>query len=80
MEEQGGSKVTLSAVPPERVAVVAGGGTELLELDKIHYVQADGDYSRVHTYDRTLLCTSSLGELEERLPPTIFARIPSMLG
>lgn len=64
-----------SAAPVERIAVVTGGRTELLDYDEVHYVQADGDYSRVHTYDRTYLCTTSLGELEERLPSTRFARV-----
>jgi two-component system, LytTR family, response regulator len=59
----------------EKVPVVAGGGTELLDYDQVHYAQADGDYSRVHTYDRSYLCTASLGELEERLPAARFARI-----
>jgi DNA-binding LytR/AlgR family response regulator len=63
-----------SAAPVEKVAVVAGGGTELLDFDQIHYAQADGDYSRVHTYDRSYLSTASLGELEERLGGR-FARI-----
>jgi two-component system, LytTR family, response regulator LytT len=63
-----------SAVPVEKIPVVSGGGTELLDFDQIHYAQADGDYSRIHTYDRAYLCTSSLGELAERLPAG-FARI-----
>jgi DNA-binding LytR/AlgR family response regulator len=63
-----------NAAPVEKVAVVAGGRTELLDHDQIHYVQADGDYSRVHTYDHAYLSTASLGELEERLGPR-FARI-----
>ena len=50
------------------------GGTELLDVGQVHYVQADGDYSRVHTYDRSYLCTASLGELEERLGSR-FARV-----
>jgi two-component system, LytTR family, response regulator len=64
-----------NVLPVEKVPVVVGGGTELLDYDQVHYVQADGDYSRVHTYDRSYLCTSSLGELEERLPQSRFARI-----
>jgi two-component system response regulator LytT len=64
-----------SVVPVERVPVVSAGGTELLDFDQVHYVQADGDYSRVHTYDRSYLCTVSLGELEEKLPVARFARI-----
>src|SRR5690242_5033409 len=54
-----------NAVPVDKVPVVAGGRTELLDPDQIHFVQADGDYSRVHTYDRAYLCTASLGELED---------------
>ena len=61
--------------PVEKVAVVAGGRTELVDYDQIHYVQADGDYSRVHVYDRSYLCTTPLGELADRLPPARFARI-----
>jgi DNA-binding LytR/AlgR family response regulator len=63
-----------SAAPVEKVPVVVGGGSELLDHDQIHYVQADGDYSRVHTYDRSYLSTSSLGDLEHRLGGG-FARI-----
>jgi DNA-binding LytR/AlgR family response regulator len=64
-----------NVVPVERVPVVGGGGTELLlDPDQIHYITADGDYSRVHTYDRSYLCTSSLGSLEERLGSR-FARV-----
>jgi DNA-binding LytR/AlgR family response regulator len=66
---------TENAAPVEKIPVVAGSGTELLDFDQVHYVQADGDYSRVHTYDHSYLCTASLGELEERLPGGRFARI-----
>jgi DNA-binding LytR/AlgR family response regulator len=63
-----------NAAPVEKLPVVAGTGTELLDLDQVHFARADGDYSRVHTYDRSYLCTASLGELEERLGPR-FVRI-----
>jgi DNA-binding LytR/AlgR family response regulator len=64
-----------NAAPVERVAVVGGGGTEvLLDPDQVFFVTADGDYSRVHTYDRSYLCTASLGSLEERLGSR-FARV-----
>jgi two-component system, LytTR family, response regulator LytT len=63
-----------SASPVDKVPVVAGGGTELLDADQIHYVHAEGDYSRVHTFDRAYLSTSSLGDLEDRLGAR-FARI-----
>ena len=55
--------------------VAAGGASTLLDFDAIHWIEADGDYSRVHTYDRAYLCTSSLRELETALPHGRFARI-----
>ena len=64
-----------NALPVEKIAVVAGNSTELLDYDEVHYVQADGDYSRVHTYDRSYLCTTSLGDLEEKLPGARFPRV-----
>jgi DNA-binding LytR/AlgR family response regulator len=63
------------ASPPRRIPVVAGGRTELIDLEQVHYAQADGDYCRIHTYDRSYLATLTLGELEETLPPDRFTRI-----
>ena len=60
--------------PVEKIPVVAGGGTELLDSDQIHYVQADGDYSRVHTYDRSYLCTRRSASSKTGSAPR-FARI-----
>jgi two-component system, LytTR family, response regulator len=64
-----------NAVPVEKIPVVAAGGTELLDPDEIHFIQADGDYSRVHVYDRSYLCTIPLGDLTDRLAGVRFARI-----
>jgi len=41
----------------------------------VHFVKAEGDYSRVHTYDRSHLSTVSLRGLEEALPTDRFMRI-----
>ena len=60
----------------EKIPVVSGGGAKtLLDYDAVYCIEADGDYSRVHTYDRAYLSTSSLRELGETLPSTRFARI-----
>jgi DNA-binding LytR/AlgR family response regulator len=64
-----------AAGPVRKLPVVAGGRTELIDHEQVHYVQADSDYSRIHVYDRSYLSTASLGELEEELPPERFARI-----
>ncbi len=59
----------------EKIPVVSAGRTTLLDWDAIHFIRADGDYSRVHTFDRSYLSTASLGDLEERLPGARFARV-----
>jgi two-component system response regulator LytT len=59
----------------EKIPVVSGGETILLDWGELHYARADGDYSRVHTYDRSYLCTRSLRALEEALPADRFVRI-----
>jgi two-component system response regulator LytT len=65
--------------PPEReprkIPVVAGGRTELIDHEQVHFAQAEGDYSRVHTHDRSYLSTASLRELEAALPADRFLRI-----
>jgi DNA-binding LytR/AlgR family response regulator len=63
------------SAPMQKVAVVSGSETVLLDWDAIHYVRADGDYSRVHTYDRSYLCTQTLREVEAALPAARFMRI-----
>src|SRR5581483_8477929 len=67
----------LRPVPGEvrKIPVVAGGRTELIDQEQVYYVQAAGDYSRVHTYDRSHLATSSLRDLEQALPPERFVRV-----
>lgn len=69
-EQAAGASTTAVA----KVAVVAPGGTELVDFDQIHFVHAEGDYSRVHTYDRSYLSTASLGDLSRKLGPG-FARV-----
>jgi two-component system, LytTR family, response regulator len=60
----------------EKIAVVSAGGAQtLLDYDTVYWIEADGDYSRVHTFDRSYLSTSSLRELAELLPSSRFARI-----
>src|SRR5262249_26216521 len=61
---------------PRKIPVVgSGGGPELVDPEQVFYVQAEGDYSRVHVYDRSSLSTESLRELEGALPADRFVRI-----
>jgi two-component system, LytTR family, response regulator LytT len=58
-----------------KIPVVAGSRTELIDQDEVQFIQAEGDYSRVHVHDRSYLATASLRELEEALPGDRFMRI-----
>ena len=64
-----------SAPSAGKVAVVSADGKALVDYDDIHFIEAEGDYSRVYTRDRSHLCTSSLHELEETLPSERFIRV-----
>jgi len=68
-------RATEGVAPVVKVAVVSAGRTELVDYDQIYFAQAAGDYSRVHTYDRSYLCTSSLADLARQVPSGRFARI-----
>ena len=68
-------KTPATPAPVQKIPVVSGGEIVLLDWDEMHYARADGDYCRVHTYDRSYFCTRSLRELEETLPAERFARI-----
>lgn len=51
-------------------------GIELLSLDKIEYLVADGNYTYIHTMDeKPLLSSKTLKEYEEMLPENLFYRI-----
>lgn len=64
------------AAAVEKIPVVGGSGsTTLIDDTDVVFVRAEGDYSRVHTFDRSYLSTSSLRELEELLPPSRFTRV-----
>jgi DNA-binding LytR/AlgR family response regulator len=64
------------AAPVEKIPVVSAGGAKtLLDYESIHWIEADGDYSRIHTFDRSYLATAPLGELEGQLADRGFARI-----
>jgi DNA-binding LytR/AlgR family response regulator len=63
------------AAEPRRIPVVAAGRTGFVDQDQVHYVRAEGDYSRVYTYERSYLSPASLRELEAALPAERFLRI-----
>jgi two-component system LytT family response regulator len=60
---------------PPRLLVEQGHRMVALPLEKIVWIEADGDYTRLHTTERAHLSPLSMQELEKRLPADRFVRI-----
>jgi DNA-binding LytR/AlgR family response regulator len=75
----GGGSVTDHPVPParsgERIPVDVGGVTRFVSRDEVSYVEAQGDYVRLHTRAGAPLLRIPLAVLEERWGPHGFLRI-----
>ncbi|MCW2778579.1 MAG: two component transcriptional regulator, LytTR family, partial [Frankiales bacterium] len=63
------------APPEESVAVELGGVTRWVALSDVRYVEAQGDYARLHTADGSHLVRAALTSLEERWAPLGFLRV-----
>jgi two-component system LytT family response regulator len=61
--------------PLERFWVKTRTGVVLVAVDDVDWIQAEGDYARLHVGARSYLVPDSLTALEVRLPGTVFARI-----
>ncbi|MFT3827646.1 MAG: LytTR family DNA-binding domain-containing protein [Chitinophagaceae bacterium] len=46
-----------------------------IELDAIHFIEGARDYRKIYYADQTLLTLETFGELEERLPASLFCRV-----
>ncbi|MFF9838361.1 LytR/AlgR family response regulator transcription factor [Streptomyces sp. NPDC013740] len=67
---------TAQAAPaPEQIAVELGGVTRFVSVDTIAYVEAHGDYARLHTDHGSHLVRIPLSTLEERWAARGFVRI-----
>ena len=59
----------------EQIAVELGGVTRFVNRSDIRYVEAQGDYARLHTADGSHLLRRPLTQLEEEWGPAGFVRI-----
>jgi two-component system LytT family response regulator len=60
---------------PERLYVRHGEKIIPVDVEDILWIEAAGDYSKLHTRDKTYLSSLGIGELEERLDGKRFARV-----
>lgn len=60
---------------PEMIPVELGGVTRMIRRDEVQYVQAQGDYARLHTAEASYLVRVPLSELEQQWNAVGFLRI-----
>lgn len=60
---------------PEKIFIDQGDRKIPLPISKVYFFEAQDDYSRLHTYDRSFLVNYSLKHLEEKLRPVNFLRV-----
>jgi len=59
---------------PERLAVRASGKAVVVELAQVRWIEAAGNYARLHLPDRAYLTRRTMRDLEATLDPAVFAR------
>jgi two-component system, LytTR family, response regulator len=60
---------------PNRIFVRVGRKIVSVQVDDIVWIEAHGDYTRLHTNSGAHLCNLSLNALEDRLDPSRFLRV-----
>ncbi|WP_157006825.1 LytR/AlgR family response regulator transcription factor [Agromyces laixinhei] len=61
--------------PAEMIAVTLGGTTRMIRRDDVRYVQAQGDYARLHTEEASYLVRVPMSDLERQWVDAGFARV-----
>jgi two-component system LytT family response regulator len=67
--------VTAHSQCPDRIFVRLGKRILSVQISKIQWIEADGDYSKLHAPTDEYFCNSSLNALEQRLDPKQFIRV-----
>lgn len=60
---------------PERIAIRTSQGVVLLAVDEVEWIEARGDYVRIHSPGRADLVRDTIGGFESRLPAGRFVRV-----
>ncbi len=69
------AEVTVTDRAPDQIAVELGGVTRFVAIADISYVEAQGDYARLHTDEGSHLVRIPVSTLEERWAARGFVRI-----
>lgn len=60
---------------PDRLVIRARGRVFFIKTDAVDWVEANGDYARLHSGERSYLVRRTMNEMESRLDPRLFVRI-----
>jgi two-component system LytT family response regulator len=60
--------------PVDRLVIKTRGRVFFLKTEDIDWIEANGDYSRLHTAQKSYLLRKTMNEMETRLLPAAFAR------
>ncbi len=60
---------------PERILVEYGSKLVSISVADILWIEADGDYTKLHTLKQSFLSNKSMNELKQKLNPQMFQRI-----
>ena len=60
---------------PERIFVEQGNKLTTLRVDEIQWLEAEGDYTKIHTARSSFISSKGIGEMENRLNRQQFQRI-----
>jgi two-component system, LytTR family, response regulator len=66
---------TSSATYPEKVLVDNGNRMLSLHVNDIIWMEAEGDYTKLHSSNKNYLSSYGIGTLEQKLNPVVFVRI-----
>ncbi|GAA1828612.1 LytR/AlgR family response regulator transcription factor [Agromyces salentinus] len=67
--------VPTAASAPEMIAVTLGSTTRMIRRDEVRYVQAQGDYARLHTEEASYLVRVPMADLERQWADAGFVRV-----
>jgi two-component system, LytTR family, response regulator len=60
---------------PERMLVEQGNKLVNITVSDVLWIEADGDYTKIHTAKQSFLSNKSMNELEQKLNPQMFQRV-----
>ena len=61
--------------PISKIAIRSKGKVQLLNMEEIYWIKADGDYSSIHIANNDFFHKKSLKLLESQLPSYLFSRV-----